>query len=215
MSQKLLIVEDDERFRRGLAKTVGAAPGLELVAEAGTGEEGLSLLAEWTPDLVLLDLELPGMHGLDFIEHSYRSGGSHDILVLTTFDDEEKVYRAVKGGAAGYLTKSAGPDRIIDAIGEIANGGVVIEPRIARRFWNHFDSVRGAGPAPGAPALDELEREVLLFVVKGLTNREVGEVLDIPRRSVRTHLARLYGKLGVRNRVEAVVAALRMGRVDI
>ena len=137
------------------------------------------------------------------------------MLILTSFDDEVKVYQAIQAGASGYLVKRLGPERIHQAIVEVMNGGVVIEPRIARRFWNYFQSVQAGRRDEQPPLLTETERDVLQMVARGLSNQETGRVLDMERRTVRTHLAHIYRKLGTSSRSEAVVIALRRGLITL
>jgi DNA-binding NarL/FixJ family response regulator len=183
---------------------------------------------------VLLDLELPGIGGVEVVK---RLGPAHpevEVLILTSFEDEERVYETIRAGASGYLVKGAEVARIVAAIQEVVAGGTVIEPRIARRFWNYFKSVEpggglvppapsGAPPphdaAPAAPAaafgLTDFERDLLQMIAKGLSNAEAGRVLDVERRTVRTHLGHIYAKMGVSSRVEAVVKALRAGVVTL
>jgi DNA-binding NarL/FixJ family response regulator len=126
------------------------------------------------------------------------------------------VFRAIQAGASGYLVKRVGPEKIRDAIREVMAGGTVLEPLIARRFWNYFESVKGTPAAPSDPwNLTEAEREVLRYVAKGLSNPEVAKVMALPRRTVRTHLSHLYAKMGVRTHVEAVVLAIQHGLVEL
>jgi len=168
------------------------------------------------PELVLLDLELPGIDGIEVTRRLKRGAEGIEVLVLTSFDEEQKVYEAIQAGASGYLVKRLGPERIRDAILEVMDGGTVIEPVIARRFWNYFHAVQSRPAQPENPwALSPLELDVLRYVAKGLSNGEVGEVMTLERRTVRTHLQHLYRKMGVRSHVEAVVLALRHGLVEL
>jgi DNA-binding NarL/FixJ family response regulator len=137
-----------------------------------------------------------------------------EVLILTSFDDEVKVYKAMQAGAGGYLVKRVAPEKIRDGILEVLGGGTVIEPRIARRFWNYFQSVRGSGQ-DGESVLDPVEADILQMIARGLTNRETGTVLHLERRTVRTHLSHIYRKLGTSSRSEAVVIALRKGLINL
>jgi DNA-binding NarL/FixJ family response regulator len=166
---------------------------------------------------VLLDLELPGIDGIEVTKRVKRRASEVEILILTSFDDEQKVYEAMQAGASGYLVKRVGPEKIRSGIKEVMEGGTVIEAVIAKRFWNYFNSVKAA--PPGGPrnewGLSPLEMDVLRYVAKGLSNAEVGSVMTLERRTVRTHLSHIYRKMGVNSHVEAVVLALKAGFVEL
>ncbi|MBI5478430.1 MAG: response regulator transcription factor [Deltaproteobacteria bacterium] len=209
---RLLVCEDDPRVRAGLERGLGAA-GLTVVGAVDTGEEACARVQAAPPDVLLLDLELPGMSGLDVID---RLGGrtTAEILVLTTFEDERKVYQAICGGAAGYLTKRSPIVRVAEAVRDVHAGGTVIDPSLARRFWNFFRSQEGRCPAdPYGLTAEEIE--VLALVGRGLTNPEVGRAVGRTRRAVKVDLERIYRKLGVRSRVDAVVKAVAAGLVQL
>jgi DNA-binding NarL/FixJ family response regulator len=211
------LVEDQPALRRMLEKSLGGYPELAVTGSAEEGTAALAAIEADTPDLVLADLELPGIDGIALTRALKARRPSLEVLILTTFDDEQKVFQALQAGASGYLVKRLGPEKIRDAILEVMAGGTVLEPRIARRFWNYFDSVKAAaGTPPHDPwGLTDAEREVLRFVAKGLTNPEVAKVMGTTRRAVRTHLTHLYSKMGVSSHVEAVVLALRHGLVEL
>ncbi|RME30412.1 MAG: DNA-binding response regulator, partial [Deltaproteobacteria bacterium] len=180
-----------------------------------TGTAGLEVVCAVEPDLVLLDLELPDTNGIELTEQIKKRLPQVEVLILTSFDDETKVYQAILAGASGYLVKRIGPERIHDAILEVLGGGVVIEPRLARRFWNYFSSVQASTQDDKQQLLTDIERDILQMVARGLTNREAGEVLNLPRRTVRTHLSHIYRKLGTSSRSEAVVIALKKGLISL
>jgi DNA-binding NarL/FixJ family response regulator len=137
-------------------------------------------------------------------------------LILTSFDDEQKVYEAMQAGASGYLVKRVGPEKIRAAIHEVMAGGTVLEAIIAKRFWNYFHSVQVQKAEPDNPwGLTPLEFDVLKYMAKGLSNAEVGSVMSLERRTVRTHLSHIYKKMGVNSHVEAVVLALKAGIVEL
>jgi DNA-binding NarL/FixJ family response regulator len=212
---RILVVEDNPQILKNLVKVLSAQSDLVVVGEAMDGETGVRLVDALKPDFVLLDLELPGIDG---IQVTQRVKGRHpeiDVLILTTFDDETKVYQAVQAGAGGYLVKRVSPARIISAIKEVREGGTVIESVIARRFWNYFQSVRAQAAGVDPWGLSSEERDVLQYIAKGLSNAEVGRVMAMDRRRVRTQLGHIYKKLGVKTHVEAVVKALQAGIVDV
>jgi len=213
----LFIVEDQAPLLRALVKSLGLFPELQVVGTAQEGERAVEEIVQLRPALVLLDLELPGIDGIEVTARVKRRAPEVEILILTSFEDEQKVYEAIQAGASGYLVKRVGPEKIRSAIREVLDGGTVIESRIARRFWTYFQSQQAAPkPKDGDPwGLTETERDVLRYVAKGLSNAEVGEVMTIERRSVRTHLSHVYRKMGVNSHVEAVVKALREGLVEL
>lgn len=212
---RVLVVEDQPPILKSLVKVLSAQPELEVVGEAMDGETGVKQADAARPDLILLDLELPGMDGIAVTERVKARHPEIAILILTTFDDEARVYQAMQAGAGGYLVKRVSPAQIVSAIREVHQGGTVIEPVIARRFWNYFKSVRSEVKSPDPWGLTDAEREVLQYVTKGLSNAEVGHVMNIERRTVRTHLAHVYRKMGVNTHVEAVVKALKVGLVEL
>ena len=215
MSARILICEDDPRYSKLLAKVLGAGEDLVVVGQCPSGEEACRAVRRGAPrpDLLLLDLELPGMDGIGVIEDLLPDLSGLEILVLTSFADETKVFEAMRAGAAGYLVKGIPPDRLRRGIRDVLRGGTVIEARLARRFWNYFASVRGSGgPSYGLTA-EELE--VLTLVGRGLSNPETAEALGASRRTVKTHLEHIYRKLGASGRVEATVKALSAGLIEL
>ena len=212
-----MVVEDQAAVRAALVKILRRSAAVLVVADVPSAEEAAARLDEARPDLVLLDLELPGMSGLDFLDRVKPGRPDLEVLVLTSFRDEDKVFRAIRAGAAGYLVKGLAAPRLIDAIGEVMAGGAVIDPGLARRFWNLFSSqAPGAPPAAAAvTSLTEADVEVLRYLARGLSTAEVGRVMDLDPRTVRTHLGHLYRALGVDTRVDAVIRGLRLGLVSL
>lgn len=214
---RIFVVEDQPALLKNLVKVLGTFPELELVGTAPDGETAVEDIVRVRPQLVLLDLELPGFNGIEVTKRVKRRAPEVEILILTSFEDEQKVYEAIQAGASGYLVKRVGPEKIRSGIREVMEGGTVLEPIIARRFWNYFQSVQSKPPQkPENPwSLTPVEFDVLRFVAKGLSNAEVGQVMTLERRTVRTHLSHIYRKMGVNSHVEAVVMALRAGIVDL
>jgi DNA-binding NarL/FixJ family response regulator len=213
---RIYLVEDQPLLLKSLLKALGAYPELAIVGTAQEGERAVEEIAELKPQLVLLDLELPGIDGIQVTQKVKRLAPEIEVLILTSFDNEQKVYEAIQAGASGYLVKRVGPEKIRSGIAEVMAGGTVLEPIIARRFWNYFQSLQSQGPNKQNPwGLSELEFDVLRYVAKGLSNAEVGEVMTLERRTIRTHLSHIYRKMGVNSHVEAVVLALRAGIVEL
>ncbi|XXF81352.1 response regulator transcription factor [Myxococcaceae bacterium GXIMD 01537] len=214
---RIFVVEDQPVLLRNLVKVLGTFTELELVGTAQDGEAAVDEIVRVRPQLVLLDLELPGFNGIEVTRRVKRRAAEVEILILTSFEDEQKVYEAIQAGASGYLVKRVGPEKIRSAIREVLDGGTVLEPIIAKRFWNYFQSVQARPQEkPDNPwGLSPVEFDVLRYVAKGLSNAEVGQVMTLERRTVRTHLSHIYRKMGVHSHVEAVVMALRAGIVDL
>lgn len=213
---RIFVVEDQPALLRNLLKALSSYPELEIVGTAQDGERAVEEVVQVKPQLVLLDLELPGLNGIQVTQKLKLRVPQVEILILTSFDDEQKVYEAIQAGAAGYLVKRVGPEKIRAGIHEVMEGGTVLEPIIARRFWNYFQSVQARPSQVENPwNLTPLEFDVLRYVAKGLSNAEVGRVMTLERRTIRTHLSHIYRKMGVNSHVEAVVLALRAGVVEL
>jgi DNA-binding NarL/FixJ family response regulator len=206
-------VEDSAPTLRALRKLLAARPEVQLIGTAVSGEEALRLVPEASPRVVLMDLELPGASGVE-TTRALKQKHSLEVLVLTSFEDEDHVFESMRAGASGYVVKGAPADKLIGAIVEVDAGGTVIEPRLAKRFWQYFKGVQEP-PKPQAPALSDVERDILFAIARGLSNEEAGRIVQLDRRTVRTHLGHIYEKLGVRSHVEAVVKALKLGMIDL
>jgi DNA-binding NarL/FixJ family response regulator len=213
---RVFVVEDQPQLLKNLLKVLGLFPELEVVGTAQEGEDGVEQMVKLLPDLVLLDLELPGIDGIEVTRRLKRRAPSVEVLILTSFDDEQKVYEAIQVGASGYLVKRVGPEKIRSGIQDVMAGGTVLEPIIAKRFWNYFHSLQAKKAQPDNPwNLTPTEFDVLKYVAKGLSNAEVGSVMQLERRTVRTHLSHIYRKMGVNSHVDAVVLALKAGIVEL
>ncbi len=213
---RIFVVEDQPQLLKNLIKVLSLFTELEVVGSAQEGEDGVEQMVKLVPDLVLLDLELPGIDGIEVTKRLKRRAPSIEVLILTSFDDEQKVYEAIQAGASGYLVKRVGPDKIRSGIHDVMAGGTVLEAIIAKRFWNYFQSVQAKNAQPQDTwGLTPLEFDVLKFVAKGLSNAEVGRVMELERRTVRTHLSHIYRKMGVNSHVDAVVMALKAGIVEL
>lgn len=214
MSISVLIVEDEPEFLRRFSEAVAADPGLRLLAAVSTGRAGLAMLDAEPPDVMLIDLGLPDIPGVELIRHAARRHPACDALVVTMFGDDEHVLQSIEAGATGYLLKDANDARIAAAIHEVRAGGSPISPSIARRILNRFRiapvPLPSPTPAPETP-LSERETEILRLVAKGLSFDTVGEVLSISPHTVVTHVKKIYRKLAVHSRGEAVYEAGQLG----
>ncbi|MEU9020653.1 response regulator transcription factor [Actinomadura sp. NPDC048394] len=198
---RVMIVDDHAIVREGLRGMLAAEPGMEVAAEAASGDEAVALAPRVRPDVILMDLRMPGGDGVSAIE---RLGPGHRVLVLTTFEDDADIVRAVRSGAAGYLLKDASRADLAAAIRDVAAGRTVLAPSVSAKL-----SAARAAPAPAV--LSAREAEVLALVARGLTNAEIGGRLFIGQATVKTHLLRVFAKLGVSDRTAAVMAAIEQG----
>ena len=206
-------VEDSVATLRALGKLLSAQPLVQLCGTAASGEECLLLVEKAAPRVVLMDLELPGQSGIETTRELKKRKLPLEVLVLTSFEDEDHVFEAMRAGAAGYVVKGASAQKLVSAIASVDEGGTVIEPRLAKRFWQYFKGVQE--PARAESLLSQLEKDILFAIAKGLSNAEVGGVVHLDRRTVRTHLGHIYEKLGVVGHVQAVTEALRRGLINL
>ena len=227
---KVVVVEDQPQILKNQLKILAESQEIEVIGTALSGEAALELLEKKQPDVILQDLGLPRMTGIEVTREVKKRWPQIEVLIFTIFDEEEKVIEAVKAGASGYLLKGATSDKIIEAIREVKAGGSVIQPNLARRLLRHFH-VPEEGAAAEAPykrplppgnreepamrPLTEREIEILRLIAKGLSNNEAASVLTLSRATVRTHLEHIYEKLEVTNRVEAVTEGLRKGLIEM
>jgi DNA-binding NarL/FixJ family response regulator len=200
----LLIVDDHPVVRDGLRGMFAAAAGFEVVGEASDGIKGVALAARLDPDVVLMDLRMPGGGGVAAIAELVRRGLRGKVLVLTTYDTDAHVLPAIEAGATGYLLKDTPRDELFTAVRAAAEGRTVLSPAVASRLVSR---VRTPGTAP----LSGREREVLRLVAKGTSNREIAALLFVSEATVKTHLTHIYGKLGVKDRAAAVATAYERG----
>lgn len=209
----LFIVEDQLPVLRALVKLLATFPEVELRGTASSGEEALELLPSSGASVALVDVELPGIDGLELVGQLKQRDVACELLILTSFVDDEKVMEAMRRGAAGYLVKGGSAERLRNAVLTVQQGGTVIEPRLAKTFWKYFKGVQQ--PFRPESALSEDELEVVHLIARGLSNAEAAEILGVGRRNVRTRLQKVYDKLGVRSHVEAVVVALKQGLIEL
>lgn len=203
MSQtiKLIIVDDHPVVREGLDGMLSGQPDFEVVAQARDGAEALKLDAEMQPDVILMDLRMPGMDGVSAIQAIREKRPSANILVLTTYDSDADIVRAIEAGATGYLLKDTPREELFRAVRAASRGESVLAPAVAARLMTRMR-------APAQENLSAREIEVLQLVAKGMSNREIGKQLHISTATVKTHLIHIYDKLGVDGRTAAVTVAL-------
>jgi len=215
---RVLIVEDDAAFRARYAEMLSHDPEFDVVASVGTAGEGLAMLDLRKPDVLLVDLGLPDISGIEVIRHASQTLPKCECMVVTVFGDEEHVLASIEAGAAGYLLKDASEENFLAGIRELIAGGSPISPIIARRLLKRFQS-ESSGPAAATPdgksevALSEREKEILLLASKGFNYPEMGKLMGISPHTVTSHVKKIYRKLAVHSRGEAVFEANRMGLI--
>ncbi|MEU2928256.1 response regulator transcription factor [Streptomyces sp. NPDC007251] len=216
---RVLVVDDQFLIRAGLVGLLEAAPGFEVAGEAADGAEAVRLAAETRPDVILMDIRMPGINGIEATERilAEADGRPPRVLVLTTFDLDAYVYGALRAGASGFLLKDSGPERLLAAITAVEGGDALFAPSVTRRLVEAFARQQAPDPAavasPGLDALTSREREVLKLTARGLSNVEIADRLFISEATVKTHLNRTMSKLDLGSRAQAVVLAYETGLV--
>lgn len=208
----VVVVEDEPKILRSQLNLLRGFSEIEVVGQATSGNDAVDRVLALRPDVVLLDLGLPGIDGIEVTRRLRAELPSTEVLIFTIFDDEEKVLAAIRAGASGYLLKGMEAPSIVQAIQEVHQGGSVVQPQLARRLLRHFQ--RQPSPEP-TTSLSPREQEILVLISKGLSNPQVASTLGVSRATVRTHLEHIYAKLDVSNRTEAVTQGIRKGLIEL
>lgn len=213
---RVVVADDQALVRAGLRMILQAQPDIEVVGEAEDGAQAVTITREHDPDVVLMDIRMPGVDGLEATQRLlHDSPPRPNILMLTTFDTDEYVYRALRAGASGFLLKTAPPARLIEAVRTIAAGEALLAPTVTRRLIESF--VRRPPPGSAIPpqldALTEREVQVLTLAARGMPNLQIAQSLFLSEATVKSHINRIFAKLGIRDRVQAVVLAYETGLV--
>ncbi|MDH4208821.1 MAG: response regulator transcription factor [Anaerolineae bacterium] len=213
---RVLLVDDHILFRRGVQAVLASRPDMEVVGEAGDGFEALALARETMPDVILMDISMPGCDGLEATRRIKQELPYVKVFMLTVSDADEHLFEALKSGAQGYLTKDLKAQQLFDALEGVARGEAAFSGAMAAKILREFDrTVRGANQdLEATDPLTGREREVLQLVAQGKSNQEIAEALVISESTVKNHLRNILGKLHLRNRIEAAVYAVRQGLVE-
>ncbi|MFV5992013.1 response regulator transcription factor [Streptomyces sp. NPDC056231] len=209
MNARVVVADDQSVVREGIVMLLGLLPGIEVVGSARDGDEAVALVAERAPDVVLMDLRMPRCDGVEATRRIRTEYPGTQVVVLTTFADDDSLFPALQAGARGYLTKDAGGDEIVRAIQAVLSGEAGLSPMVQRRLLERVTTA----PAPAGPVPDESrlpdgltprEAEVLVLIAEGLSNREIARKLHISQATVKSHINNLFAKAGVRDRAQAV-----------
>jgi DNA-binding NarL/FixJ family response regulator len=207
---RIVVADDHPLFRDGLRVLLGSVPEMELVGEATTGDEVIQLARTLQPDVILMDLKMPGANGIEATRAILAEHPGIGVLVLTMFEDSDSVFAAMRAGARGYLLKGADQDDILRAVQAVRDGEAIFGPSIAQRLIRFFASPHTAAP-PAFPELTERERDVLRLIAQGQSNLEIAQQLRITNKTVRNHVSTIFSKLQVASRAEAIVRAREAG----
>jgi DNA-binding NarL/FixJ family response regulator len=207
---KILIADDHPLFRFGIRTRLSAEADLEVIGEAGSAEEAIALTGRLGPDVVLMDLNLPGMNGIEATRTIREAHPQVAVLVVTMFDDDS-VFAAMRAGARGYLLKGAEAEETVRAVRAVAHGEAIFSPSVAQRLMGYFAAPRAPAVAPNFPELTEREREVLALLAQGYTNAAIGERLMLSTKTVRNYVSSIFAKLQVADRAEAIIRARDAG----
>jgi DNA-binding NarL/FixJ family response regulator len=211
---RVLVADDQALVRRGFRMILETEADLEVVGEAADGEEAVLLVSQLRPDVVLMDVRMPGVDGIEATRRIAAGGDGPRVIMLTTFDMDEYVYDALRAGAAGFLLKDVPPEQLVDGIREVMSGDALLSPVIVRRMIEtYLDRPPTARQAPELSALTPREREILGLLGRGRSNAEIAAELVVSETTVKTHVGRVLMKLGLRDRVQAVVYAYEQGVV--
>ena len=215
MTIRVLVADDQSMVRAGFRMLLGGEEGIEVVAEASNGLEAVDKAARFEPEVVLMDIRMPELDGLEATRRILSADSAARVLILTTFDLDEYVYEALRAGASGFVLKDDPPEQLIAAIRTIAAGDALLSPSVTKRVVERFSRIPHLAPPKELDELSEREREVFRLVAHGLSNAEIGEELYISETTVKTHVTHILSKLGLRDRVQAVVLAYRSGLVEV
>lgn len=208
----VMFVDDHPFFREGLRTLLSSIPDLNIVGEAGSGDEAIIIARTTTPDVILMDLKMPGLNGIEATRRIIETNPKIGIIVLTMFDDDDSVFSAMKAGARGYLLKGAGQEETIRAIRAVSNGEAIFSEGIAKRLMKYFTTIKPSGMMnPPLPELTNREREILALMAKGLNNTELVSKLVLSPKTIRNHITNIFSKLQVADRAEAISKAKDAG----
>ncbi len=208
---RILVAEDHPLFRKGVISLLSAVPEFEVVGEAATGEEAASRVAELQPDVVLMDLQMPGVGGIEATRKIVQESPSVRLLVVTLFEDEDSVFMALRAGARGYVLKDADEEELVRAIRAVGRGEAIFSPVVAERMLAYFAAPKPAAPPQVFPTLTDREREILHLIVQGHPNPSIAKELSLSTKTVGNYVSNIFTKLQVADRAQAIIRAREAG----
>jgi DNA-binding NarL/FixJ family response regulator len=214
MTLSVLVADDQSMVRAGFRLLLSGEPDIDVVAEAGNGLEAVEKAARFQPSVVLMDIRMPDLDGLEATRRILAADPAARVLILTTFELDEYIYEALSAGASGFVLKDDPPEQLLDAIRTVAGGDALLSPAVTKRVIRQFARVPRPAPPASLSELTAREAEVFRLIAAGLSNAEIGEQLFISDTTVKTHVTQVLRKLGLRDRVQAVVLAYRSGVAD-
>ncbi len=211
---KVMLVDDQNLVRKGVRSLLELAEDIEVVAEAPDGAEAVRMIPEVEPDVVLLDMRMPGMNGVEVLRQLKESGELPPTIILTTFDDDDLVLAGIRNGARGYLLKDVSLEELVGAIKTVADGGSIVKPAVTERLLKGLEGIENEFSALDRPdPLTERETEILRLMAGGYSNKEIANSLGVAEGTVKNHVSNILSKLGVRDRTRAVLKAFELGFV--
>jgi DNA-binding NarL/FixJ family response regulator len=210
---RVLLVDDQPLVRAGIAMILATEPDVEVVGETGDGADALASVRALCPDVVLMDVRMPGLDGVAATRHIIAADATTKIIILTTYHVDDAVHAALRAGASGFLLKDAAPRELVDAVRAVAAGEAWLDPAVAKSLIREFADRPTSGPAADLADLTARERDVLVLVAHGLSNGEIANHLVLGEATVKTHLGRVLMKLGLRDRAQAIAAAFHSGLI--
>jgi DNA-binding NarL/FixJ family response regulator len=211
---RVLVVDDQSMVRAGFRLLLSDETDIDVVAEAGNGREAIAQAARFHPDVILMDIRMPELDGLEATRRILATDTTARVLILTTFDLDDYVFEALRAGASGFVLKDDPPEQLLAAVRTIADGEALLSPAVTRRVIRHFTRQHTRVPPAGVATLTSRELEVFALITRGLSNAEIGAELFISDTTVKTHVTRLLQKLGLRDRAQAIVLAYQTGLFD-
>ena len=208
---RIVIADDHAVFREGLRAVLGSEPDMEVVGEAGTGKEVVERSTELRPDVILMDIQMPGINGIEATRRILNANPKTRVVVLTMFEDDDSVFSAMRAGARGYVLKGAHPSEILKVLRAVAGGEAYFGPEIARRLMNFFSAPQPASPEEAFPELTAREREILDLIAQGYSNAKIARRLYLSPKTVGNHISHIFTKLQVADRAQAIIRAREAG----
>ena len=208
---RILLADDHTLFRHGIRALLDSVPDLELVGEAASGEEGLAQAAALQPDVILMDIKMPDLNGIEATRRILAANPRANVVVLTMFEDDDSVFAAMRAGARGYVLKGADEGELLRVVRAVAGGEALFGPAIAARLMRYFAAAGSPAVAPAFPDLTERERDILALIAQGHSNSDIAARLYLSTKTVRNHISSIFGKLQVADRAQAIVRAREAG----